>query len=125
MPDRSGKRRLVFSFVLVESGFGLHCVKDLAEQTLGTAILPFIALLLLGAGMAALESGAMPAWTAWLAFAGAALSVVLTLQLAYAGPVLVAVGVVHALAAIGWIAVASVYLLLPERRAMVASAGIA
>jgi hypothetical protein len=96
-----------------------------SEQTLGTAILPFIALLLLGAGMAALESGAMPAWTAWLAFAGAALSVVLTLQLAYAGPVLVAVGVVHALAAIGWIAVASVYLLLPERRAMVASAGIA
>ncbi len=96
-----------------------------SEQTLGTAILPFIALLLLGSGMAALESRALPVWSAWLAFVGAALSVVLTLQLVFAGPVIVAIGIVHALVAIGWIAIVSVYLLLPQRRAMVASAGIA
>ena len=96
-----------------------------SEQTLGTAILPFIALFLLGAGMAALESEALPVWSAWLAFAGAALSVVLTLQLAFAGPVFVAVGILHALVVLGWIAIVSVYLLLPQRRAMVASAGIA
>lgn len=93
-----------------------------SEQTLATAIFPFIALLLLGMGMATLESEALPAWSAWLAFAGAALSVVLTLQLVFPGPVLDVVGAAHAVLTLGWIAIASIYMLLPQRVPMTAVA---
>jgi hypothetical protein len=92
----------------------------ISEQTLATAIFPFIALLLLGMGMATLESEALPAWSSWLAFAGAALSVVLTLQLVFQGPVLDVVGAAHALLTLGWIAIASIYMLLPQRVPMTA-----
>jgi hypothetical protein len=94
----------------------------ISEQTLATAIFPFIALLLLGMGMATLESKALPAWSAWLAFAGAALSVVLTLQLVFPGPVLDVVGAAHAIVTLGWIAIASIYMLLPQRVPMTAVA---
>jgi hypothetical protein len=93
-----------------------------SEQTLGTAILPFIALLLLGMGMATLESNALPVWSAWLAFAGAALSVALTLQLVFPGSVLDAVGAAHALVTLGWIAIVSIYMLVPQRLATMARA---
>ncbi len=93
-----------------------------SEQTLGTAILPFIALLMLGMGMATLESKALPLWSAWLAFAGAVLSIVLTLQLVFPGSVLDVVGVAHALVVLGWIAIVSVYMLLPQRVPMMAAA---
>jgi hypothetical protein len=94
----------------------------ISEQTLATAILPFIALLLLGAGMATIESEALPVWSAWLAFTGAVLSIVLTLQLVFPGSVLDVVGAVHALVTLGWIAVVSIYMLLPQRQAMMAQA---
>jgi hypothetical protein len=93
-----------------------------SEQTLGTAIFPFIALLLLGMGMATLETKALPVWSAWLAFAGAALSVALTLQLVFPGSALDVVGAVHALVALGWFAIVSIYMLLPQRVATVARA---
>lgn len=92
------------------------------EQALASAILPFIALFLLGMGMSTLESGVLPSWSAWLAFVGVALSAVLTLQFLVSGPVIEAVGIVHALVVLGWIAIVSVYMLLPQSRAMVASA---
>jgi Domain of unknown function (DUF4386) len=91
-----------------------------SEQTLGTGILPFIALLLLGMGIATLESQALPVWSAWLALVGAALSLVLTLQLVFPGPVLDVIGAVHALAVLGWIAIVSIYMLLPQRVAVTA-----
>jgi hypothetical protein len=91
-----------------------------SEQTLGTAIFPFIALLLLGMGMGTLESKALPVWSAWLAFAGVVLSVVLTLQLAFPGSVLDAVGAVHALVTLAWIAIVSICMLLPQPLATVA-----
>ncbi len=91
-----------------------------SEQSLATAILPFIGLLLLGMGIATLDSHALPTWSAWLAFAGAVLSVVLTLQLVFPGPVLGVVGAAHALITLGWIAVVSVYMLLPQRVAITA-----
>src|ERR1700674_1939671 len=93
-----------------------------SEQTLGTAIFPFIALLLLGMGMATLESKALPVWSAWLAFAGAVLSVVLTLQLVFPGSVLDVVGAAHALVTLGWIAIVSIYMLLPQPLATMARA---
>jgi hypothetical protein len=93
------------------------------EQTFAAAILPFIALLLIGMGVASLESRALPVWSAWMAFAGAVLSVVLTLQLVFPGSsVLNAVGVVHALVVLGWIAIVSIYMLLPQRVPMTAVA---
>lgn len=89
-----------------------------SEQTLGTAILPFIAIFVFGIGMATLESGALPSWSAWLAFLGAALSVVLLLQLIFPGTVLEGVGLVHGVVVVGFIAIVAVYLLLPQRRPM-------
>lgn len=93
-----------------------------SEQTLGTAIFPFIALLLLGMGMASLESKGLPVWSAWLAFAGAVLSVVMTLQLVFPGSVLNVVGAAHALVVLAWIAIVGVYMLLPQRVAITARA---
>jgi hypothetical protein len=93
-----------------------------SEQTIGTAIFPFIALLLLGTGMATLESKTLPVWSAWLAFAGAVLSVVLTLQLLFPGSFLALVGAAHALVTLGWIVVVSIYMLLPHPLATMARA---
>jgi hypothetical protein len=93
-----------------------------SEQTLATAILPFIALFLIGMGVATLESDALPAWSAWLAFVGAALSIVLTLQYVYSGSLLDIVGVAQALAVLGWIAIVGIYMLLPQRVALTTSA---
>jgi hypothetical protein len=94
----------------------------ISGQTLGTSILPFIALFLLGLGVATLESGGLPAWTAWLAFLGAALSVVLLLQLLYPGPVLDGVGIVQALVVVGWMAIIGVMMVLPQPERLVRSA---
>jgi hypothetical protein len=96
-----------------------------SEQTLGTAIFPFIALLLIGMGMATIESKALPVWSAWLAFAGGALSIVLTLQLVFPGSVIEVVGAAHALITLGWIAIVSIYMLRPQPLASMARARIA
>jgi Zn-dependent protease len=85
-------------------------------QMVSTSILPFIALFLLGIGMATLESRAFPTWTAWLAFLGAALNVVLVVQSLWPGPVLDGIGIVQALVSIGYIAIISIYMLLPQRQ---------
>lgn len=89
-----------------------------STQMLETAIVPFIALFLLGLGVATLESGALPTWTAWLAFLGAALSVVLLVQSLWPGPVLEGVGIVHAIVVIGYMAIVAIYMLLTQRRPM-------
>jgi hypothetical protein len=72
--------------------------------------------------MATLESKTLPVWSAWLAFAGAVLSVVLTLQLLFPGSFLALVGAAHALVTLGWIVVVSIYMLLPHPLATMARA---
>ena len=88
------------------------------EQMMSTAIVPFIGLFTLGIGIATLESGALPTWTAWLGFLGAALSVVLLVQTLWPGPVLDGIGIVHALVVLGFFAIVAIYMLLPQRRPM-------
>lgn len=89
-----------------------------SEQMLGTAIDPFIALFLLGLGAATLESGALPRWTAWIAFLGSALNVVLLVQALWPGPVLDGIGIVQALVTLGYMAIVAIYMLLPQRQPM-------
>ena len=74
----------------------------ISEQMMSTAIVPFIGLFTLGIGMATLEAGALPTWTAWLGFLGATLSVVLLVQTLWPGPVLDGIGIVHALVVLGF-----------------------
>ncbi|HKW58234.1 MAG TPA: hypothetical protein VJR46_00540 [Candidatus Dormibacteraeota bacterium] len=87
-------------------------------QGTAAAIVPFIALLLVGSGMATLESGAFPTWTAWLAFLGSALNIVLLVQSFWPGPVLDGVGIVQAVVTLGYFAIIAIYMLLPERQPM-------
>jgi hypothetical protein len=91
-------------------------------QLLATSIVPFIAIFLLGIGMATLESRAFPTWTAWLAFLGAALSIVLLAQSLWPGPVLDGIGIVHALVSVAVIAIVAIYMLLPQRNQVAYSA---
>lgn len=90
----------------------------ISEQMLATAIVPFIALFLLGVGVSTVESRAFPIWLAWLAFLGSALNVVLLAQSLWPGPVLDGVGIVQALATLGCIAIVAIYMLLPQRQPM-------
>lgn len=90
----------------------------ISEQMFATSIVPFIALFLLGLGAATLESGALPRWTAWLAFLGSALNLVLLVQTLWPGPVLDGIGIVQALVTLGYIAIVAIYMLLPQRQPM-------